>query len=66
MDWLWQIFDRATIGIVFSQFRNEMAAPTFWIALGKIIWINILLSGDNALVIAWRAAVSRRCIGSGA
>jgi YjbE family integral membrane protein len=29
-----------------------MAAPTFWIAVGKIIWINILLSGDNALVIA--------------
>src|SRR3954462_11099424 len=29
-----------------------MAEPTFWIALGKIIWINILLSGDNALVIA--------------
>src|SRR5882757_9049752 len=29
-----------------------MAEPTFWIAVGKIIWINILLSGDNALVIA--------------
>jgi len=24
----------------------------FWIALGQIIWINILLSGDNAVVIA--------------
>src|ERR1700680_4817880 len=24
----------------------------FWLALGKIIWVNILLSGDNALVIA--------------
>jgi len=24
----------------------------FWVALGKIIWINILLSGDNAVVIA--------------
>ena len=52
MDWLWQIFDPATIGAFFTQFRNEMAAPTFWIAVGKIIWINILLSGDNALVIA--------------
>ena len=52
MDWLWQIFDPATIGTFFTQFRNEMAAPTFWIAVGKIIWINILLSGDNALVIA--------------
>src|SRR5919206_675606 len=28
------------------------ADHAFWIALGKIIWINILLSGDNALVIA--------------
>jgi YjbE family integral membrane protein len=24
----------------------------FWLPLGKIIWVNILLSGDNALVIA--------------
>ena len=52
MSWLSQILDPATIGSVFSQFRNEMAEPTFWIAVGKIIWINILLSGDNALVIA--------------
>ncbi len=52
MNWLWQIFDPATLGSFFTQFRNEMAAPTFWIAVGKIIWINILLSGDNALVIA--------------
>ena len=29
-----------------------MATPTFWVAVGKIIWINVLLSGDNALVIA--------------
>src|SRR6478736_7392393 len=29
-----------------------MQQPTFWVALGKIIWINVLLSGDNALVIA--------------
>lgn len=26
--------------------------PQFWVALGQIIWINILLSGDNAVVIA--------------
>jgi YjbE family integral membrane protein len=52
VNWLWQILDPAAIGSVFSQFRNEMAEPTFWIAVGKIIWINILLSGDNALVIA--------------
>src|SRR5438874_9309334 len=29
-----------------------MLQPAFWIAVGKIIWINVLLSGDNALVIA--------------
>src|SRR4029450_13575465 len=26
--------------------------PSFWIAVGQIIWINVLLSGDNAVVIA--------------
>src|SRR4051812_11861129 len=29
-----------------------MTQTVFWVAVGKIIWINILLSGDNALVIA--------------
>jgi YjbE family integral membrane protein len=29
-----------------------MSDPQFWVAAGKIIWINILLSGDNAVVIA--------------
>ena len=31
---------------------SQMGGGEFWIALVKIIWINILLSGDNALVIA--------------
>ncbi|MBS0535616.1 MAG: TerC family protein [Proteobacteria bacterium] len=31
--------------------ENFSHAP-FWIALGQIIWINVLLSGDNAVVIA--------------
>ena len=52
MNWLWQIFDPATIGAFFSQFQSEMATSAFWVAVGKIIWINVLLSGDNALVIA--------------
>jgi YjbE family integral membrane protein len=30
----------------------DMMLPAFWIAVGQIIWINILLSGDNAVVIA--------------
>lgn len=29
-----------------------MHQPGFWLAVGQIIWINVLLSGDNALVIA--------------
>jgi len=29
-----------------------MGEPGFWLALGKIAWINIVLSGDNAVVIA--------------
>ena len=52
MNWLLQIFDPASIGTFVSQFQSEMMQPAFWVAVGKIIWINVLLSGDNALVIA--------------
>ena len=52
MNWLWQIFDPANIGAFVTQFQSEMIQPAFWVAVGKIIWINVLLSGDNALVIA--------------
>jgi YjbE family integral membrane protein len=52
VNWLWQIFDPANIGAFVTQFQTEMTQPAFWVAVGKIIWINILLSGDNALVIA--------------
>lgn len=45
-------FDPANIGAFFTQFQADMQKPSFWLAVGKIIWINILLSGDNALVIA--------------
>jgi YjbE family integral membrane protein len=31
---------------------SDMGHAEFWFALAKIIWINILLSGDNAVVIA--------------
>src|ERR1700738_3439270 len=31
---------------------NEMMRPTFWLAAMQIMGINILLSGDNAVVIA--------------
>jgi len=30
----------------------DMNSTAFWVAIGQIIWINILLSGDNAVVIA--------------
>ncbi|MCF2523376.1 TerC family protein [Bradyrhizobium sp. G127] len=52
MDWLIQIFDPAHISAWFVQLENEIQHPQFWVALTKIIWINVLLSGDNALVIA--------------
>ncbi len=35
-----------------SDLLGEMIQWPFWIAVGQIIWINILLSGDNAVVIA--------------
>ncbi len=47
-----QVFDPASIGAFFTQFQADLQRPSFWLAVGKIIWINVLLSGDNALVIA--------------
>jgi YjbE family integral membrane protein len=47
-DWL----DPAWLGALFTQFGAEISHPQFWVNLSKIIWINILLSGDNALVVA--------------
>jgi YjbE family integral membrane protein len=34
---------------------DYISDAAFWVALGKIIWVNILLSGDNAVVIALAA-----------
>jgi YjbE family integral membrane protein len=47
-----QVVDPASLGAFFTQFHADMQKPAFWFAVGKIIWINVLLSGDNALVIA--------------
>jgi YjbE family integral membrane protein len=52
VNWVTQIFDPATFWSFVAQFQGEMQQPAFWLAVGKIIWINVLLSGDNALVIA--------------
>jgi YjbE family integral membrane protein len=35
-----------------SALTTSMVTPQFWIAVVQIVWINILLSGDNAVVIA--------------
>ena len=52
MNFLSQVFDPATVSAFLTQFQADLQTPTFWLAVGKIIWINVLLSGDNALVIA--------------
>jgi YjbE family integral membrane protein len=52
VNWLLQVVDPANIGAFFAQTKTDMQTPAFWLAVGKIIWINVLLSGDNALVIA--------------
>jgi YjbE family integral membrane protein len=52
VNWLLQVVDPANIGAFFGQIHTDMQTPAFWLAVGKIIWINVLLSGDNALVIA--------------
>jgi YjbE family integral membrane protein len=52
LNWLLQVVDPANIGAFFGQIQTDMQTPAFWLAVGKIIWINVLLSGDNALVIA--------------
>jgi YjbE family integral membrane protein len=49
---LLQVVDSANVGAFLTQFQADLAKPSFWFAVGKIIWINVLLSGDNALVIA--------------
>jgi len=37
------------------EYLQGFSNPDFWVGLLKIIWINILLSGDNAVVIALAA-----------
>jgi YjbE family integral membrane protein len=52
VNWLLQVVDPINVSAFFAQVQSDMQTPTFWLAVGKIIWINVLLSGDNALVIA--------------
>src|SRR6266851_2250651 len=39
------------LGMIASGW-DEVGQTAFWVALLKIMWINVLLSGDNAVVIA--------------
>jgi hypothetical protein len=36
------LFDPAAISAIFTQFQTEIHQPQFWVALTKIIWINVL------------------------
>jgi len=47
-----QMMDPSVWLALISSGWNDMGHTEFWVALVKIMWINILLSGDNALVIA--------------
>ena len=47
-----QAFDPAAWSTMLGGDWLEMGTPEFWVAVAKIIWINVLLSGDNAVVIA--------------
>jgi YjbE family integral membrane protein len=52
LNWFPEFLGASAIGAFFTQFGAEIHHPQFWVALSKIIWINVLLSGDNALVVA--------------
>jgi YjbE family integral membrane protein len=46
------VLDSASWGAIWNAASADMQQPTFWLSVMQIIWINILLSGDNAVVIA--------------
>jgi len=46
------MIDPAAWWAMVSSGWNDLGHTEFWVALAKIMWINILLSGDNAVVIA--------------
>jgi YjbE family integral membrane protein len=47
-----QLLDPAAWLATFGHGWNELDRSEFWIAMVQIIWINVVLSGDNAVVIA--------------
>jgi YjbE family integral membrane protein len=46
------LLDPAGWGAMLAVTWADMGRAEFWAALARIMWINILLSGDNAVVIA--------------
>jgi YjbE family integral membrane protein len=44
--------DQIGLKVHFAALTENFGQPAFWAATVQIIWINILLSGDNAVVIA--------------
>ena len=44
--------DPASWATIWATIATDIHQPTFWLQVFEIIWINILLSGDNAVVIA--------------
>lgn len=47
-----EFFDPISWGNVVDTVWLDMQQPAFWLAVFQIIWIDILLAGDNAVVIA--------------
>jgi YjbE family integral membrane protein len=47
-----QLLDPSAWAAMLSSGLGDMSEAEFWLAVVKIIWINVLLSGDNAVVIA--------------
>jgi YjbE family integral membrane protein len=38
--------------VSWTSLGSEFSSPAFWLSALQIVWVNILLSGDNAVVIA--------------
>lgn len=47
-----QLLDPSAWAAMVSSGWGDVSGTEFWVAVVKIIWINVLLSGDNAVVIA--------------
>lgn len=47
-----ELLDPARISVVMDNVWADMNAPGFWLGVAQITWIDLLLAGDNAVVIA--------------